>query len=130
MKPYKILLPLSGLVFAFLVTLTVENRLPGFRWILTLSAMVILLLACLTFAKMVSTGRSLTSRLVGLIVETRRETPDERLENLLNQEAAPDNLEALMKHLTERSKAYEATKVESPKVAPPDPHRSQDSLVY
>lgn len=121
----KILLPLAAatIVFFTLVILACENRLPGYRWLISGSAVIVLTLAFLAYVKLMSRLGKLGARLTNLFVETR--TEENQIDDLLNREATRVNVEELIAQLRAKSEAFESVK----KVPPPpeDPPSDPES---
>jgi hypothetical protein len=118
MKHYKIFLPISALVFFILVMIICVTKFPGYQWVVSLSAVSVIVLSCLTFSKMVSADRSLDSRLTNFLIETRSITQDERIETLLNQNPSRERVEELINRLREKVASYETVKEEPPPKEP------------
>jgi hypothetical protein len=130
MKAYKILWPLSMLVFFAFVILTCVTKFHGYQWCISVSAVVIIVLSCLTFTKMLSVEKSLSARLVDFFVETRPSTSRERVRALENQEATRDRVDNLITHLSAKADSFgPVEEVPPPKDPLPDPPENRLSRV-
>ncbi len=75
----------------------------------------------MVFARMVSIGKSLSTRLTELFIAPDPVSRDEQIETLLDQEASRENVEELVKKLQNRSTPFESVeRVPPPEEEPPE----------